>query len=93
MNLKRSDVQNLVDGAVSRMPHEECRTCDCFLGFIAQLELDSQEDVSDIASPLKVPREQMHCCLGCNPCPPAEAHSNYIRQNQEAEMKDAGKGR
>jgi len=83
MNLKRSDVQKLVDEILRSMPHEECRTCDCFLGFITQLELDAQEDVSNISNPLKVPRGRMHGCLDCSPCPPAEAHSNYIRQNQE----------
>jgi hypothetical protein len=83
MNLKRTDVQRLVDEVLSGMPHEECRTCDCFLGFITQLEIDAQEDVSNIANPLKVPRGRMHSCLGCSPCPPAEAYTNYIRRNQE----------
>jgi hypothetical protein len=83
MKLERSDVQKLVDETLRSMPHEECRTCDCFLGFITQLELDAQEDVSTIANPLKVPRGQMHSCLGCSPCPPAEAYSDYIRKNEK----------
>jgi hypothetical protein len=82
MKLKQKDVQKLVDEILRSIPHEECRTCDCFLGFITQLELDAQEDVSTIANPLKVSRDRMHSCLGCNPCPPAEAHSDYIRKNQ-----------
>ena len=88
MKLKRSDVQKLVGEALRNVPRDECRTCDCFLGFISQLELDSQEDVSDMTNPLKVPKEQMHGCLGCNPCLPAEVYSKYIRQNQEPKPKD-----
>ena len=80
MKLNRTEVQKLIDEVLLKMPHDDCRTCDCFLGFIAQLELDSQEDVSGITNPLKALREEIHGCLGCNPCPPAEVHSNYIRR-------------
>ncbi len=81
MKIERSEIQRLIDDVLREMPHEDCRTCDCFLGFITRLELDSLEDVSDITNPLKPLRAQIHGCLGCNPCPPAEAYTNYTRQN------------
>ncbi len=86
MNLKRNDVKKLIDEVLHSFPRQECRTCDCFHGFITQLELDMDEDVSDITNPLKISKDQMHGCLDCTPCPPAEAFSKYIRENQ-ARMK------
>lgn len=88
MKLKRTDVQKLVDEVLSNMPLDDCRTCDCFLGFVTRLELDSQEDACDITNPLNVLKEQIHGCLGCDPCPPAEAYSNYIRQSLEIKVND-----
>jgi len=79
MKLKRSEVQQLIGEALRDMPRDDCRTCDCFLGFITQLELDSGEDVSNITNSLKSLKAQIHGCLGCDPCPPAEAYTNYIR--------------
>ena len=61
----------------------ECRTCDCFQGLLTQIELDCTEDISDITNPLKVPKEKMHGCLGCNPCPAGELFCEYIRENPE----------
>ena len=76
-------IKRLIDEVLRRLPREECRTCDCFQGFVTQLNLDAQDDVSDITAPLEVPKNKMHGCLGCNPCPPAEAFSDYIRQRKE----------
>ncbi len=81
MKLKRSEVQRLIDDVIRKMPCDDCRTCDCFIGFITRLELDSQDDVRDITNPLKVLNAQIHGCIGCNPCPPAEAFTNYIQNN------------
>jgi hypothetical protein len=57
---------------------EECRSCDCLQGYLTQLELDYPE-ATDLIEPLKVPREKLHGCLGCDPCPPAEAFGDYLR--------------
>jgi len=76
--MKRPDVENLVADTLRRMPRRECRTCDCFLGFLTQLELDAEDDVNDITRALKVPQARMHGCLGCNPCPPGAAFAAYL---------------
>jgi hypothetical protein len=57
---------------------EECRTCDCLQGYLTQLDLDCPE-AADLITPLKVPRAKLHGCLGCDPCPPAAAFSDYLR--------------
>jgi len=64
------------------LPRDECRTCDCFQGFLTQLELDSGEDVSEILSALRMDRENMHRCLGCDPCPPGSAFAKYLKQER-----------
>ena len=52
MNLARRRVEELIGGLLSRLPREACLTCDCLLGFITQIELDVEDDVSDITFPL-----------------------------------------
>jgi hypothetical protein len=83
MGMKRNDVRALVDDALMDLPRKECRTCDCFLGFLTQLELDAEDDVRDITSPLRVPKSEMHGCLGCNPCPPGAAFARYLEGMQK----------
>jgi hypothetical protein len=77
--LTRYDVKQILKDLLSALPREECRSCDCLQGFLTQLELDATEDITDVTAPLKVPKGAMHGCLGCDPCPPAEAFSAYIR--------------
>jgi len=81
MKTERLEIQRLIDAVLREMPREDCRTCDCFLGFVTRLELDSREDVSDITNPLKPLRAQIHSCLGCSPCPPAESYASYTLRN------------
>jgi ubiquinone/menaquinone biosynthesis C-methylase UbiE len=56
----------------------ECRTCECLQGLLTQLELDCAE-AAELVKPLKVAAEEMHECLGCDPCPPGEAFAQYLR--------------
>jgi hypothetical protein len=37
----------------------------------------SADDVAHLTHPLRVPRFQMHGCLGGMPCPPASAFAKY----------------
>ena len=77
----QSKVQERIEDVLRNIPRDECRTCDCLLGFITRLKLDAKEEVTSLIKPMKELKEQIHGCLGCNPCPPAEAYSNYIREN------------
>jgi hypothetical protein len=62
------------------LSEERCRTCDCFQGALVQLELDGGESAKRLVEAHRVPSEQMHACLGCDPCLPAEAWVKYIRE-------------
>lgn len=63
----------------TRSLKETCRTCDCYQGLVTQLELDGGPAAAAMAAGLKVPADQMHGCLGCDPCPPGDAFSAYLR--------------
>ena len=76
-------VERLVQDTAANFPHEECRTCDCFHGFLTQLVLDVGEDVSPVIDQFKIDRDQMHGCLGCDPCPPGSAFARYLKQAQK----------
>lgn len=73
------DVRRLTAEAAAAVRHEPCRTCDCFIGYLVQLELDAVDDVAAITAPLHGPRSEMHACLGCDPCPPGALFTRYQR--------------
>ena len=80
-SLTRDNVHETLDALQCSIPRQECRSCDCLQGFLTQLELDATEDITDLTAHLKVPKASMHGCLGCDPCPSAEAFSSYIREH------------
>ena len=75
------EAEHLSEKLLAVLPRLECRTCDCFQGFLTQLALDSDDDLSAITDPLTVPKDRIHPCLGCDPCPPAEAFANTLRRS------------
>jgi hypothetical protein len=77
-------IERIVAETVSAFRHDECSTCDCFQGFLTQLALDAEEDVSTLLAPHRVPRDDMHGCLGCDPCPPGSAFADYLKKQQHA---------
>ena len=76
----RDEVKQAVEQAEAALRHEDCLRCDCFHGFLAQLEIDASEDVSDLTGRFRVPREEMHGCLGCDPCPPGSLFADYLQR-------------
>ena len=84
--LTRDEVKLAVEQAEAGVPHEECLRCDCLQGFLVQLEMDAVEDVSDVTRGLKTPREDMHGCLGCDPCPPGSLFADYQRRQQNRRL-------
>lgn len=80
--LTREEIQTMFQGAEISFPHGECTTCECFLGYIAQLHIDSDSADKDIFTPYKVNRAEMHHCLGCDPCPPGDLYAEYVKKKQ-----------
>lgn len=76
-----NQVQEIVKKLENSVARPECLTCDCFQGLLTQLEIDCPEDITDITNPLKTPKEKMHGCLGCEPCPAGQLYSDYLRKN------------
>lgn len=60
----------------------DCWTCDCLQGFITQLLIDlEREDTSELKKLLK-DKQFLHSCLGCDPCPPGELFTKYLRNKK-----------
>jgi len=79
MSLTRGQVAAMIDKLRACVRHEPCWTYDCLQDLLTQLELDTDQDVSDMTDELKTDREQMHGCLGCDPCLPGEVYADYLR--------------
>jgi len=57
----------------------DCWTCDCLQGFIVQLLIDlEKDDVSKLEELIKE-KSSLHSCLGCDPCPPGELFTEYLK--------------
>ncbi len=82
-SLTAKEVKALLARLKESIEKEECSSCDCLQGLITQIELDATEDVTHLTAPFVVPREKMHPCLGCDPCPPGALYSDYIRSRMD----------
>jgi hypothetical protein len=82
LKLGQDEVQTLLQAAEDSFPHEECNTCECFLGYITQLRLDSDSACRDLFIPYKIDRASIHGCLGCDPCPPGDLYAEYMKKRQ-----------
>lgn len=78
--LSLAQAKKLLDDAVAEFPHDDCYTCECFLGYLFRLELDSEPAFKEIAQEFKPPRELMHSCMGCDPCPPGDHYAAYVQK-------------
>lgn len=87
--LNRDELSALLKGAEDiflRSERSECNTCECFLGYLAQLHIDSDSADKDLFRPYKVDRKDMHHCLGCDPCPPGDLYAEYMLKKQKAAL-------
>jgi hypothetical protein len=80
--MQLEQVQALLKEAVESFPHDACSTCECFLGYIAQLRVESDAECKEAFAPYKVRREDIHKCLGCDPCPPGNLYAEYMKKKQ-----------
>ena len=84
--LTRQEVQDFLAEAADAFPHDACLTCECFLGYVTRLHVDSDETSRDIIGEYRVERQRMHSCLGCDPCPPGDLYAEYVRKNQGSQL-------
>ncbi len=84
--LERDETQRLLQSAENSFPHGACSTCECFLGYLAQLRIDSDSANRDLFSPFKIDRKNMHKCLGCDPCPPGDLYAGYMLKKQNSAL-------
>lgn len=80
--LARNELEALLKQAEDSFPHGACNTCECFLGYLAQLRIDADPADKDLFLPFKIRREDMHHCLGCDPCPPGDLYAEYMKKKQ-----------
>lgn len=86
--LTRDEIQRFLTQAEDSFPHTRviCSTCECFLGYLAQLLIDSDSADKDLFLPFKVDRKDMHHCLGCDPCPPGDLYAEYVKKKQNSNL-------
>lgn len=84
--LGRDELQEFLKGAEDSFPLGLCNTCECFLGYLAQLRIDSDLADKELFLPFKVDRKDMHKCLGCDPCPPGDLYAEYMKRKQQSSL-------
>ncbi len=81
--MTQTQIQTRLAEAEASFPHTACLTCECFLGYVAQLHLDADEEGRKLLTAYKVDRRQIHSCLGCDPCPPGDLSVAYTREKRK----------
>ena len=82
--LSAYEIRALLDRLKTTVVRPECWSCDCLQGFLTQIEMDADDVAARLITPLKVGRDSMHGCLGCEPCPPGEVYSDHLRRLNSA---------
>ncbi len=82
--LSKEEVAGLLAQLQQASSRDECWSCECLQGFIAQLELDAAEGGKAMLEKDKVDPSQLHGGLGCEPCAPAEMFAEYLMRKREA---------
>jgi hypothetical protein len=79
VGLAEAQVRDLLSDVVESFLLEVCDTCECFLGYVAQLEMDSDGPARQYVRSFRKDHAEIHSCLGCDPCPPADRFARYLR--------------
>jgi hypothetical protein len=78
--LTRNELEALLARARESFPHDECLTCECFLGYLTQLGIDAGAEVRSLFDEMGIDHQHTHSCMGCDPCPPADLFADYLRR-------------
>ena len=82
MKLSCEEVNAFLEVAADSFLHDECMTCECFLGYVTRLRVDANNDSQDLIAKYQVERSTVHSCLGCDPCPPGNLYAEYVRKHK-----------
>jgi len=83
MNGERSEMLELFEKIKPFLDDEKCRTCDCLQGALVELSLSGDEHLKALVEPHRIMATEMHGCLGCEPCPPAEFWTEFRKRSQQ----------
>jgi hypothetical protein len=76
------EIKALIIKAGESFRHQECASCECYLGYLTQLEIEADQEGQKYIRERLPDKDQQHSCLGCDPCPPGVLYSNYLRKQQ-----------
>jgi hypothetical protein len=83
VKLTNEEIADLLNKSLNSFRHEECATCECYLGYLAQLEIDADQEGRQFIQENIPLKEEAHSCLGCDPCPPGILYAAYLRKKPE----------
>ena len=81
-----NEAQQLIDEAVESFPWDACETCECFLGYVVQLQMDGVKEIRGLVATYKPDRKLLHKCLGCDPCPSADLYAAFSRRKADSKL-------
>jgi hypothetical protein len=84
--LTNEEVRVLLTRLGENVGRPECWSCECLQGFIAQLELDAEDDAKPLLAPYKKTPRDIQNCQGCEPCAAAEIFAEYLMRRREEDM-------
>lgn len=76
------DVNRMLAQLKRETPRQECRSCECLQGFIAQLSLDTGDET--LLAEYEVDPSCVHGGLSCDLCPPADLFAQYLMHKRKA---------
>ena len=80
MNLSIEQLKELIAKAEFAFRREECATCECYLGYVTQLKIDTGQEGRKYLKKHFPPPDEVHACLGCDPCSPSTLYADYLRK-------------
>jgi len=81
--VSKEETEDLLMQLKEAVPRQDCWSCECLQGFIAQLELDAAEPAKSLLAKYEADPSQVHRSLGCEPCAPAEIFAEYLLRTRK----------
>lgn len=78
--MKIERVKDYLDSLAEDWGVEKCRQCECLQGVLVQIKLDWPELEDEVD---RFVSKEVHSCLGCEPCQPAEVWTEYLKEKEK----------